>query len=46
MIPAPIGDVSGLPKLIDAFARHGYGRELIEKIAWKNWAGALEKSIG
>jgi len=46
VIPAPIGDVSGLPKLIDAFAAHGYGRELIEKIAWKNWARALEKSIG
>ena len=46
VIPAPIGDVSGLPKLIDAFAARGYGRELIEKIAWKNWAGALEKSIG
>ncbi len=46
VIPAPIGDVSGLPKLIDAFAAHGYGRELIEKIAWKNWAGALERGIG
>ncbi len=46
VIPAPIGDVSGLPKLIDAFAAHGYGRELIEKIAWKNWAEALERGIG
>jgi len=46
MIPAAIGDVSGLPKLIEAFAARGYGRELIEKIAWKNWVNVLERTIG
>lgn len=45
-IPAAIGDVSGLPKLIEAFAARGYGRGLIEKIAWKNWIGVLERGIG
>ncbi len=45
-IPAEIGDVGGLPKLIAAFERHGYGRELIEKIAWKNWVGVLERTLG
>jgi len=38
--------VSGLPKLIHAFEKHGYGHELIEKIAWKNWVGVLERAIG
>ena len=45
-IPAEIGDVSGLPRLIEAFDKQGYGRELIEKIAWKNWVNILERSIG
>jgi membrane dipeptidase len=45
-VPSEIGDVSGLPRLIEAFEKHGYGPELIEKIAWKNWIGALERSIG
>jgi membrane dipeptidase len=45
-IPSEIGDVSGLPKLIEAFEKHGYGKELIEKIAWKNWVNVLERSIG
>ncbi|WP_448955538.1 dipeptidase [Labrys neptuniae] len=45
-IPPEIGDVSGLPQLIEAFRRHGYGQELIEKIAWKNWLGLLERTIG
>ena len=46
MIPAPIGDVAGLPKLIDAFAARGFGRALIEKIAYRNWITMLEKTIG
>lgn len=46
LIPAPIKDVAGLPKLIAAFEKHGYGRALIEKIAWKNWVGVLERTIG
>ncbi len=41
-----IGDVAGLPRLIDALRKHGYGEELIEKIAWKNWIGMLERGIG
>jgi membrane dipeptidase len=46
MIPAVIGDVAGLPKLIDALAARGFGRALIEKIAYRNWIGMLEKTIG
>jgi membrane dipeptidase len=46
VIPRAIGDVAGLPRLIDAMKTHGYGRDLIEKIAWRNWAGMLGRTIG
>jgi len=46
MVPRVIGDVAGLPKLIEAMSVHGYGRELIEKIAWRNWLRVLERTIG
>jgi membrane dipeptidase len=46
MIPAVIGDVAGLPKLIEALAARGFGRALIEKIAYRNWIRMLEKTIG
>lgn len=45
-IPSEIGDVSGLPRLIEAFEKRGYGQELIEKIGWKNWVNLLERTIG
>jgi membrane dipeptidase len=44
-VPSGIGDVTGLPKLIAAFEKRGYGRELIEKIAWKNWVNVLERTL-
>lgn len=46
LVPRQIGDVTGLPKLIEAMRAHGYGRELIEKIAWRNWLRVLERTIG
>ncbi|PBB79828.1 MULTISPECIES: dipeptidase [unclassified Mesorhizobium] len=46
MIPAVIGDVAGLPKLLDALAARGFGRALIEKIAYRNWLRVLERTIG
>ncbi len=45
-IPPDIRDVSGLPRLLEALDRHGYGRELIEKIAWRNWINVIERTIG
>ena len=45
-IPSQIGDVSGLPRLTDAMAAHGYGEALVEKIASKNWLAALERTWG
>jgi len=46
VIPSVIGDVAGLPRLLQALAERGYGRELIEKIAWRNWLNVLERTIG
>ncbi len=41
-IPRAIGDVSGLPELIEAMRAHGYGDGLITKIASENWLRVLE----
>ncbi|KKC38795.1 peptidase [Devosia epidermidihirudinis] len=46
MIPREIGDASGLPKLFDAMRAHGYGDELVERIAYGNWLSLLERTIG
>lgn len=46
MVPPAIGDVAGLPVLIDLMRRHGYGEELVEKIAWRNWVRMIGKIIG
>lgn len=45
-IPPEIRDAAGLPRLIEAFGKHGYGKALIEKIAWKNWVDVIERGIG
>jgi membrane dipeptidase len=36
-IPAELGDVTGLPKLLDALRDAGFGDEDLEAIAWQNW---------
>lgn len=46
LIPEPIGDASGLPRLFEALARHGYDAPLIERIAHGNWLSLLERTIG
>ncbi len=46
LMPQAIGDAAGLPNLLNAMEAHGYGRELVEKIAWRNWLGLLERTIG
>ena len=45
-IPSQIGDVSGLPNLIDAMRGHGYGEALAAKIANGNWMRVLERTWG
>lgn len=46
LMPADLADASSLPRLIAAMESHGYGRELVEKIAWLNWLGVLERTWG
>jgi membrane dipeptidase len=36
-MPNAIGDVAGLPVLVDALRRCGYDRDALEKLAWRNW---------
>lgn len=45
-VPAALGDVSGLPLLINAMQNAGYSQLLIEKIAWRNWLSVLKRSWG
>jgi membrane dipeptidase len=40
-MPREMGDVAGLPVLIDALRHHGYDAEAIEKLAWRNWVRVL-----
>ncbi|HEY0214018.1 MAG TPA: dipeptidase [Paenirhodobacter sp.] len=45
-MPADLGDVAGLPRLLDALRAHGYGEDLVEKIAYRNWLAVLERVWG
>jgi membrane dipeptidase len=42
-IPAALGGVAGMPKLLAAFAASGFSDEEIAMIAWKNWRRALAR---
>ncbi|HVT00108.1 MAG TPA: dipeptidase [Solirubrobacterales bacterium] len=41
-IPAPLGDVAGLPKLLDALRAAGFDETELEQIAWHNWRRVLD----
>lgn len=43
-IPDVIGDVRGVQKLLQAMLAHGYGRELVDKIAIGNWLSVIERT--
>ncbi len=43
-IPKDISDVVGNHNLLSAMEQHGYNKELIEKIAHKNWLRVLKKT--
>ncbi len=45
-LPQGIGDVTGLPRLIDALAAHGYGPDLLRKLTWGNWIRVLGQTWG
>ncbi|MDM7256210.1 MAG: dipeptidase [Paracoccus sp. (in: a-proteobacteria)] len=46
LMPTDLPDASALPRLLEAMAAHGFGRELIEKIASRNWISLLERTWG
>jgi len=43
-IPQEIGDVTGLPKLINALRESGYDDDALSKLAYKNWVRVLSKT--
>ncbi len=43
-VPDVIGDVAGLPALLNAMRDHGYDDATIQKLAHENWFNTLEKS--
>jgi membrane dipeptidase len=43
-IPAELGDVTGLPRLLDALVEAGFSHEDVAKIAWWNWRRVLGAS--
>lgn len=45
-IPAGIGDVTGVPRLLQALLDKGYSETLVRKIALDNWLNLLERVIG
>ncbi len=45
VLPDLIGDVTGIPRLFEAMAAHGYDAPLIEKLARGNWLNCLERCL-
>jgi len=43
-IPREIGDVAGLPKLLNALRQHGYDDASLHKLAHENWLRVLRKT--
>ena len=40
-IPSDMGDVTGLPRLIEAFRDAGFDEKEIEQVAYRNWLRVL-----
>jgi membrane dipeptidase len=40
-IPAGLGDVTGLPKLLRGLRDVGFGEDELEGICWQNWRRVL-----
>jgi membrane dipeptidase len=40
-VPAELGDVAGLPRLVDALRRAGFSEAELEAVCWHNWRRAL-----
>ncbi|MFK8079225.1 MAG: dipeptidase [Granulosicoccus sp.] len=44
-VPMGIGDVAGLPVLVNALREHGYSTSLLNKLCCENWLHLLEKTL-
>ena len=44
LVPKPLGDCAGLPKLVAALRRHGYDDALLKKISYENWLRVLKRT--
>jgi membrane dipeptidase len=42
-VPDDLGDVTGVPRLLEEFAKHGFSESEIEAIAWGNWRRTLAR---
>jgi membrane dipeptidase len=42
MIPAPLGDAAGMPRLLDALREVGFTADEVKSIAWGNWRRVLD----
>jgi membrane dipeptidase len=42
-IPAPLGDVAGIPRLLDALTQIGFSAPEIAAIGWQNWRRVLAR---
>jgi membrane dipeptidase len=40
-IPAPLGDASGMPAVLEALSEAGFGESELQAIAWGNWRRVL-----
>jgi len=45
-VPDALGDVTGLPLLLQTMKQAGYSDELIEKLAYRNWLKVLKQTWG
>ncbi len=46
LVPDALGDVTGLPRLLDALRAAGLSDEDVAKVAWGNWRRVLEATWG
>jgi membrane dipeptidase len=40
-IPTAVGDVAGVPRILDALAAAGFSSDELVQIAWQNWRRVL-----
>jgi len=45
VVPRPIGDAAGMPAFFAALMEHGYGDELVARIARDNWLAFLDRRL-